>query len=429
MAKPIFQVVRGMNDCFGDVLQVHSHIEQTAHHIFSCYGYQEIRTPVVEPLDLFVRSVGQETDVVQKEMYLLAGKENTPLCLRPENTASVVRAVLQHGLLQQDPEAKLWYCGPMFRRERPQQGRLRQFHQVGAEAFGNQEPSLDAELIGMLHHWLHALGLRSTQLRINSLGTPQQRQKYTQVLQKHYEQHKDKLCAHCQRRLQKNALRVLDCKQSACVQLARTAPSSLEFLDTQSRSHFDEVCRLLKQADIAVHVDSTLVRGLDYYTHTVFEMISTQGLGAQNAVAAGGRYNDLVQNLGGPQVPALGFAAGIERLAVLLQQSEGLMHQRQKGSHVMLVHADAAGRDRVQQLANGLRRQGIWAQYTHSLKSVKAQMRLAHRCNAQHVLVLGQTEIQEGKAMLKNMHTKQQQEISLHVQDIVERVHAKQEED
>ncbi|MEM7589708.1 MAG: histidine--tRNA ligase, partial [Myxococcota bacterium] len=420
MTIPLFQVVRGMNDHFGDVLQMHRHIEQTANKVFSCYGYQEIRTPIVESLDLFVRSVGQETDVVQKEMYLLAGKDKTPLCLRPENTASVVRAVLQHGLLQHNPEAKLWYCGPMFRRERPQQGRLRQFHQVGAEAFGNQEPSLDAELIGMLHHWLHTLGLHSMQLRINSLGTPQQRQQYTQVLQRHYEQHVGKLCAHCQRRLQGNALRVLDCKQPACIQLARTAPSSLEFLDTQSRSHFDEVCRLLKQADIAVHVDSTLVRGLDYYTHTVFEIVSTQGLGAQDAVAAGGRYNDLVQDLGGPQVPALGFAAGIERLALLLQHSESPTHQRQrKGPHVMLVHADAAGRNQVQQLANGLRQQGMRVQFTHSFRSVKAQMRLAHRCNAQHVLVLGQTEVQGGKALLKNMHTKQQQEVSLHVQDIV----------
>ncbi|MEM7402858.1 MAG: histidine--tRNA ligase [Myxococcota bacterium] len=421
MATPIFQAVRGMNDCFGDMLQLHSRVEQTASGLFCCYGYQQMRTPIVEALDLFVRSVGQQTDVVQKEMYLLAGEEKRPLCLRPENTASVVRAVLQQGLLQQNPEVKLWYCGPMFRRERPQQGRLRQFHQIGAEAFGNHEPSLDAELICMLQHWLHTLGLHNTQLHINSLGTPQQRQRYTDVLRQHYQQHSDKLCSNCQRRLHTNALRVLDCKEPACRQLAATAPSSLEFLDTQSRQHFDEVCRLLQQAEVAFDIDSTLVRGLDYYTHTVFEIIGTQGLGAQDAVAAGGRYNELVQDLGGPAVPALGFAAGIERLAALLQQCNDAAH-KQNRPHVMLIYADAVARQQLLQLANGLRQHNIWAHFTHGDRSVKAQMRLAHRCQAQYVLVVGQTELQTNQAILKQMQTKQQQTVPLSVPKIAKQL-------
>ena len=432
---------RGMPDCFGEALTLHQHITASALSTCASYGYQQIQTPLVEQLALFERSVGENTDVVQKEMYVLQNTD-PPLCLRPENTAGVVRAAIQHGLLHQTAELKLCYFGPMFRHERPQKGRLRQFHQVGAEAFGSSEPSLDAEVIVLVHQWLSSLGLPNLQIRVNSLGTPHERRCYGSTLAKHLQQHAETLCKDCQRRMRTNPLRVLDCKTPPCMYLAQGLPSSLDMLTPDSRTRFETVVQLLQQADIAVHIDKGLVRGLDYYTHTVFEVVCQQQLGAQNAVAGGGRYDELVHNLGGPPTPAAGFAAGVERLALALgggtlpsppplatkacggippsPEAADVTNKKGASSPVLvLIHADTVGRELAQRLARQLRQRQQRVELLHTPRSVKAQLRHANRLGADWALVLGESEVQAGTALLKQLHTSQQQTTLLDPQEIL----------
>jgi histidyl-tRNA synthetase len=404
-SQRLIRAVKGMHDLFEDELATWRRVEGVAHSVFQRFGYGEVRTPSLEETQLFVRSVGEATDIVEKEMYSFndRDKHETSLCLRPENTAGVVRALLQAGKLHADAEERLYYLGPMFRRERPAKGRYRQFHQLGAEAFGIDTPSIDVELMAMLHTLLSELGLEGVSLSVNSLGGGEDRPAYAKALREYYSAHKDTLCSDCQRRLETNALRILDCKVPEDKALAEGAPKTLDHLSHPSKAHFEQVCEGLERVGVPFKVEPRLVRGLDYYTHTVFEALAETGLGAQNAVAGGGRYDDLVEELGGRPTPALGWAAGLERLVMLLQ--EAAREDKPAVPELMVIGADDDGRARAQQLTHALRSAGVRVEVDHRGRSVKAQMKRADRSGAERVIVLGSRELESGKGDLKHMAT------------------------
>lgn len=405
------RAVKGMNDLFTEELSTWQWVEKATHDIFSTYGFGEIRTPILEDLALFVRGVGEGTDIVDKEMYALEDRDGKMLCLRPENTAGVARALIENNKLAGEAEVKAYYIGPMFRRERPQRGRLRQFYQIGAEYFGVSQPSVDVEVIAMLHDLLSALGLKNLTLAINTLGLPEEREGYVKALHQYFSDHLDALCEDCKRRLQKNTLRILDCKQPACSALAAKAPPILDFLSDDSKSHFNDVQEGLKRLSIPFVVTPRLVRGLDYYTRTVFEMLAETGLGSQNAVAAGGRYDGLVKNLGGGDVPGFGFAAGIERIVLLLEEMGA--KAKMPSPQVVLVYADDLGKQKAFELVYALRRERIRADLDHKSRSLKAQMRRADRLGAKAVMVLGSREVEEEEAQLKRLSTGQTESVRL----------------
>ncbi len=407
----ILRAVKGMNDLFCPELNIWQKVEKTTAEIFSAYGFQEIRTPILEELSLFVRSVGEETDIVGKEMYVLKDRDEKLLSLRPEGTAGVVRAVIENNKVGLDGEMKSFYIGPMFRRERPQKGRLRQFHQIGAEFLGVSEPTVDVEVIAMLHDLLSALGLQNLRLILNTLGQPEERVDYAKALYDYFVLHADNICSDCQRRLQKNTLRILDCKQPHCIKIAEEAPLIQAFLSEESLSHFDEVQAGLSRLAIPYEVSPRLVRGLDYYNRTVFEMVASLGLGSQNAVAAGGRYDGLVKKLGGRDVPAFGFAAGIERIVLLL--AEQVDAAPANLLDVVLIYADSVGKEKAFELLYDLRRKNMKADLDHKGRSVKAQMRRADRLGSKTVIVLGEKEVQEQRGQLKLLSTGETLSVSL----------------
>ena len=407
----ILRAVKGMNDLFCPELNIWQKIEKTAAEIFSAYGFQEIRTPILEELSLYVRGVGEESDIVAKEMYALKDRDEKMLSLRPEGTAGVVRAVIENSKVGLDGELKSFYVGPMFRRERPQKGRLRQFHQIGVEFFGVAEASVDVEVIAMLHDFLAALGLQDLKLILNTLGQPEERVDYLKALYDYFVFHSDNICSDCQRRLQKNTLRILDCKQPQCVKISEDAPLILAFLSEESLEHFNEVQAGLTRLSIPYEVSPRLVRGLDYYNRTVFEIVASSGLGAQNAVAAGGRYDGLVKKLGGSDVPAFGFAAGIERIVLLLIEQSGAAQAIPLD--VVLVYADSIGKEKAFELLYQLRRKNIKADLDHKSRSVKAQMRRADRLGSKTVLVIGEKEVQEQSGQLKLLSTGETLSVSL----------------
>lgn len=313
------QSVRGMNDLLPEQINVWHRVESVLREVGWAYGYQEIRTPIVEKLELFTQSIGDQTDIVQKEMYSFTDSGDDVIALRPEATASAVRACIQHGLLH-NAQQRLWYLGPMFRRERPQKGRYRQFHQFGVEAFGWDGPDIDAEVIRLSARIWQRLGV-DVQLQINTLGSEQSRQKYGQALKKYFSSHSDRLDPDSVRRLDTNPLRILDSKVDATIEVIAGAPDIREYVDEKTRDHFDSLCKSLEQSDLKYTINPRLVRGLDYYTGTVFEWV-TDKLGAQNAVCAGGRYDQLVEKRGGKAAAGVGFAIGLERLIELVNEQD-----------------------------------------------------------------------------------------------------------
>ncbi|MEA3362820.1 MAG: histidine--tRNA ligase, partial [Thermodesulfobacteriota bacterium] len=302
-----------MNDVLPGEVETWQFLEQSARDVFGLYGFSEIRTPIAEKTDLFCRSIGETTDIVEKEMYTFSDKSENSLTLRPEGTAPVMRSFIQNRLHSLDPVSKLYYMGPMFRYERPQKGRYRQFHQLGVEVLGVEDAKIDAQVLAMLHQYFVRIEIDSVSLQINSLGCPECRPGYRQELIAYLETHLDQLCVECQRRYQTNPLRVLDCKATGCQVATVDAPSVLDHLCSSCNDHFTQVKYYLNALDIPFEVNSRMVRGLDYYVRTTFELITDQ-LGSQNAVAAGGRYDGLVESLGGPALPGIGFAIGLERL-------------------------------------------------------------------------------------------------------------------
>jgi histidyl-tRNA synthetase len=394
-----FSGPKGMNDLLPGQIEVWQHVEKLTRELFGRYGFSEVRTPIVEDTALFVRSVGEETDIVGKEMYTFQDKGDRSLTLRPEGTAPAARAYIEHAVLNQEPVTRWYYIGPMFRYERMKTGRYRQFWQIGAEAYGVKEPLADVELIEMVVHFLEQLGLKNVSLNLNSLGDDACRPAYQAGLVAHLTAHRDQLCADCQRRLEKNPLRVLDCKNEKCQEIARGAPSILESLCEPCAQHFAEVKRLLEKVGVRYVINPRMVRGLDYYTRTAFELIADhEALGTASTVGGGGRYDKLVKQLGGAEVPAVGFALGLDRLCLVLGAEA---HRRVPDLFVVAV--DGPALDEAMGLVRTLRHQGFRAELDPRGGSVKSQMKRADKTGARYSLVLGEQELAEKAAVLKPM--------------------------
>ncbi len=401
--------IRGMNDILPDVTPYWQAVEHTLKTVLSGYGYQEIRFPIVEKTELFKRSIGEVTDIVEKEMYTFEDRNGDSLTLRPEGTAGCVRAAMQNGMLNQTQ--RLWYMGPMFRHERPQKGRYRQFHQVGVEAYGFDGPDIDAEMILMTARLWKALGLTGISLQINSLGSTDARLAYRDELIKYFEAHQAQLDEDSQRRLYSNPLRILDSKNPDMQALNDAAPKLIDHLDEESRVHFEHLCSTLDKAGISYEVNPRLVRGLDYYGKTVFEWVTDQ-LGSQGTVCAGGRYDGLVAQLGGKAATAIGFAIGIERLIALLEATDALPETPQLDAYLVAVGELAANQAPV--LAESLRDAipGFKLISHCGGGSFKSQFKRADRSGARWTLILGEEEINNETVGVKTMATGEQETVN-----------------
>ena len=410
--------VKGMNDVLPDDAPLWELFENTVQSVLRSYGYQQIRTPIVEPTALFARGLGEVTDIVEKEMYSFTDSMNgDALTLRPECTAGVVRSVLEHNLTYDSPK-RLWYSGPMFRRERPQRGRYRQFHQVGAEAVGFAGPDIDAELILLCQRLWDDLGLTDIRLEINSIGDAAERQRHRADLIAYFEQHRDQLDADAQRRLHTNPLRILDTKNPAMQALVNAAPQLLDYLGDESRAHFEGVQRLLRHNSVPFTINPRLVRGMDYYNRTVFEWITDQ-LGSQGTVCGGGRYDPLVEIFGGKPTPAVGFAMGVERLLELMKGAGGNFSRSQ--CDVYLVHQGDDAQLQSFVIGERLRDAGLdvvlHCAAAGGLGSFKSQMKRADASGAAYAIIIGEDEIASGTAIVKHLReadmTNNQQSVSL----------------
>ncbi|MEE8327067.1 MAG: histidine--tRNA ligase [candidate division NC10 bacterium] len=413
--KPIFKGVRGAPDILPGEVGRWQRVEAEARRILQDYGYQEIRTPIFERTELFVRGIGEGTDIVEKQMYTFEDRGKESLTLRPEGTAPVIRACLEHHLLTRGGLYKVYYTGPMFRHERPQAGRFRQFHQIGAEAIGVEDPALDAEVLDLLCHLFDTLGVSGWKLHLNSIGDEACRPVFREQFTRYVQAKKEKLCPDCRVRLERNPLRILDCKEEGCRSLVAQAPSPLESLCKDCKTHFHRLQELLGLLKIDYSVNEHLVRGLDYYTRTAFEFVNP-ALGAQNAIAGGGRYDRLVDEMGGPPMPGIGFAIGMERLLISLPQEE-------QGEMWIGVFAATLGKEASQlalQIVQGLRRQGVRASLDLEGRSLKSQMRLAHKERYRYTLILGDEELKTGLATLKDMAKGDQEQIPL--REVVDRL-------
>lgn len=398
-----------------DVLPVDIHkwyyVENIVKKIFSSFNYKEIRTPIFEETSVFYRSIGEETDIVSKEMYTFLDRSKTSITLKPEMTAAVVRAYIEHSMGNSQSLNKLFYISPMFRQERPQAGRFRQFHQFGAEVLGSNSPYLDAEIIILAFLIIKTLGIKNISVKINSLGVPESREKYKILLSDFLKEHYSKLSEESKKRFEKNILRIFDSKSPEDQEILKNAPSLLDYLDENSLQHFAIVKKVLEENEIKYQVDSSLVRGLDYYTHTTFEIVS-ESIGAQSALCGGGRYDNLIEQLGGKKTPGVGFAAGIERL-ILAMENEGIPFPNDNQLDVYLVLLDKDKEFEVNKFGYILRNSGIKVDYDYLNRSIKAQMREANRENAKFVVFIGGDEFSRGVLLLKNMTDGTQSEIPI----------------
>jgi histidyl-tRNA synthetase len=400
--------IRGFKDILPEDARRFWEVESIARQVFNCFGFQEIRTPIMEKTELFKRTIGETTDIVEKEMYTFADRDSEFLTLRPEATASVIRAYIEHNMSAAEQITKLFTIGPMFRRERPQKGRFRQFNQIDVELFGEDKPQSDAEIIFMLMHFLTSTGLRDLQLEINSLGCLDCRFEFSREILNFLNKSVDNLCPDCLRRAGANPLRVFDCKVETCADTIANAPTILDFLCADCESHFAQVQSFLKDLCISFAINPRMVRGLDYYTKTAFE-VKTSALGAQNAIAGGGRYNSLVSDLGGPEVPGIGFAVGFERLIACLPE-EG---KNKFKTDLFIATLGEQAQKLAFGLTNELRRAGISAEMDYADKSLKSQLKRADKLNSSFAVIIGDKEISEKQAILRNMKTKDQQTIPL----------------
>jgi len=402
------QALKGFKDILPGEAEKWVFMEETARRFFRTFGFSEIRTPVLEKTELFVRSIGSYTDIVEKEMYTFVDRSGDSITLRPEATASVLRAFIEHNLQGQQPIHKLFSIGPMFRHERPQKGRLRQFHQINAEYIGTDSPFADAELIYLLMQILDHLGLQETRLRINSLGCPVCRPSFTSALQEFLENNKSVLCPDCQRRMGTNSLRVFDCKVERCQEVLVTAPTITAFNCPECQTHFAQVQELISRLHIPSHLDPRLVRGLDYYCRTTFE-VSAGHLGAQDAVAGGGRYDGLLQLLGGPDLPAIGLAIGLERAALLLSSQE----EWRSRPFVFLIPLGAEARDKAFDLLTTLIKKEIPAVMDYEDKSLKSRLKRADKAKSHYAAILGSEELNKDQILIRNLNTQSQGEIPI----------------
>ncbi len=391
------QLVKGTKDLYGSEVLLWQQLEKNIRKLCVAFGIGEMRTPMFEFTELFARGVGETTDIVQKEMYTFTDDGNRSLTLRPEGTAGTVRAYIEHGMHNQPQPTKLYYISPTFRCENTQAGRQRQFHQFGVEMFGSYSPAQDAEAISVATTFLEQLGVKNVELRINSLGCTECRNRYNEKLKQFISSHLDSLCDTCKQRYLKNPLRVLDCKEQGCQNVIAQAPSVLECLDEECTAHFEKVQAILKEMGIAFTIDSKIVRGLDYYTRTVFEFVS-DGL----TVCGGGRYDKLVEECGGKPTGAVGFGMGMERLIMILQKQYG-ESELKNDTAIYIGAMGEKGLIQSQALTLQLRKQGIHAECDTVERSVKAQMKYANKINAHYSVIIGNTEIEQNQIELKNM--------------------------
>jgi len=399
--------IKGTKDIFGEEVKYWEYIENTAKKLFKIYGYKEIRTPLIEKTELFSRGIGQETDIVQKEMYTFDDKKGRSLTLRPEGTASVARAYIENSLITFGSPQKLFYIGPMFRYEKPQAGRYREFYQIGAEIFGTDHPLADAELITFIYDFFNKLKLNNFKIKINSIGTFKSRGKYKEVLKTYYQPLLPNLCEDCQRRFNTNIMRLLDCKID--VEAAKNAPSILDYLDEESHEHFESLQKYLKAYSVPFQVDPKIVRGLDYYTKTAFE-VEHSDLGEQAVIAGGGRYDDLVEQLDGPKTPGVGFAIGIERVIEALKR-ENIEVESESEIDVYVSFQGEKGEMAAVTLSKELRKKGINTYLNISKRNLSGQFKHANRLKAKYVVVIGDEEISSDIVTIKNMKTGEQTQI------------------
>ncbi len=385
-------------------------VERIVRSAAAGFGFKEIRVPTFENTDLYTRSVGETTDVVQKEMYSVIAKD-TKFTLRPEGTAGTIRAMMQNGLLNDAMPQKVFYILSCFRHERPQAGRLREFHQFGVEMAGSALPSADADVIALAYSIINELGLKNIQLKINSIGCPKCRAKYHEALKAYFESRKDELCDTCKTRLEKNPMRILDCKSPICSEIASNAPIILDYLCEECSDHFEKLKSYLTALEIEYTVDPKIVRGLDYYTKTVFEFVTTD-IGAQGTVCGGGRYDGLIEELGGNHTPALGFGMGLERV-ILTMENQGIAFEEEEGCSLYIAPMDENALPYAMKYANQLRNEGFWVEYDTVGRGLKAQMKYSDKIGAAFTMVLGDNEISSKTAKLKNMKTGEQIEIAL----------------
>lgn len=378
-------------------------VENTARKVAALYDLHEIRTPTFEHTELFLRGVGDTTDIVNKEMYTFLDKGDRSITLKPEGTSGVVRSFIENGMASGVLPLKMYYITPVFRYERPQAGRLREHHQFGVEVFGGKGPETDAEVILLARDYLHALGLEGVELNLNSIGCKHCRPKFNEALKEYLRPHLSEMCPTCNARFEKNPLRILDCKEEACTKINENAPRTVDFLCDECREHFEKLKSILDSCGVKYKLNPKLVRGLDYYSKTVFEFVSTS-IGAQGTVLGGGRYDTLIENLGGPSVPAVGFGSGIERVLLVLQNT-GKTIPQEGALSVYVAGLDEAGRQAAFALANELRRAGVSADIDHAARSVKAQFKYAGKAGARYVVVIGSNELESGAYTVKDMAT------------------------
>ncbi len=409
---------RGTRDILPQETHIWQGIEKTCRRLFSLYNYLEIITPIIESTDLFARSIGQGTDIVSKEMYSFIDKGDRQISLRPEATAPVVRAAIQNNLIQQDKLAKVYYIGPMFRYERPQAGRYRQFYQAGVEAFGSSDPALDAEVISLAEQIMNKLGLKDVEVHVNSVGCKKCRTKYLEDLKSYFSTHIKEMCEDCQTRFETNPLRILDCKQGGCQGYIEKAPALVDILCEDCKDSFNKVLGWLDLLNIKYHINKRLVRGLDYYTGTTFEIVSKH-LGAQNAVCGGGRYDNLVEELGGRATPAIGFAFGIDRIVEILK-SETKNPKSEQGKFIYIATLGELAKKIGFELLSKLRKRGRAAEIDYFSKNLKSQLKEADRIGAKYAIIIGEDEIKAGKVGLRDMKNNSQEDVPLN--NILERL-------
>ncbi|RJQ22381.1 MAG: histidine--tRNA ligase [Nitrospiraceae bacterium] len=393
-----YKTLKGLQDILPPEISIWQHIEKTSREIFCTYGYQEIRLPVLESTDVFIRSIGETSDIVEKEMYTFQDKGGRSVTLRPEGTASFVRAYVEHHLYNEPAPQRFYYMGPMFRYERPQAFRYRQFYQIGAEAMGIEEPKIDAEIISMLARILGDIGLKGLNFEVTSMGCKNCRPAFRDALKNFLRDKLGSFCSDCQRRFDLNPLRILDCKVPDCISSRQGSPPVTDYLCADCKGHFESLKHNLNMLNVPHTINPNLVRGLDYYIKTAFE-VTSESLGSQKAVAAGGRYDGLVDEFGGPPTPGIGFAIGMERIVPLIKDSM----KNSDGPDLLICPIGEEASEKAFLLAEKLRMERLWVEANYVGSSLKSQMRKANRINAKHIVVIGDSEIKNGEAVVKNM--------------------------
>lgn len=406
----MIQIPKGTKDVLPSQVHKWQFVEKTARETAELFAFREIRTPVFEHTELFARGVGDTTDIVTKEMYTFLDKGNRSITLKPEGTAGVARSFIENGMANGVLPAKMYYIIPAFRYERPQAGRLREFHQFGVEMYGAADPAADAEVITLADLFLKKLGLKQVRLELNSIGCKSCRAKYNEALKEYFRPHLAEMCPDCNARFEKNPMRIIDCKEEGCRKFTANAPRMLDYLCDECKAHFEAVKKLLTRAGVSYEINPSIVRGLDYYSRTVFEFV-TSAAGAQGTVCGGGRYDSLIEQMGEKSVPAVGFAAGMERL-LMVMEAEGALMPEPAGTVCYLAGMDGASREKAFELATMLRTKGISCECDLMGRSVKAQFKYADKSGAKYVAVIGGSELEEGAVNVKNMATSSSEKVA-----------------